>query len=262
MKKARLGIRRVAAYFSAVYLALFLLFYLPNYAFSANIVWLEYVRHFITELSSYTLPVIGASAVFNFCARFSKKSVLYSLILALTHAVYLLPYYYLYMLAYGFDSIEAVGLSFIINLMSVAVNTAHVALFALVIELTVRHRLTVDLRSTLPPLKRDDRLTSAQLEEIRSAITLERTGKNPFSTSSPLNQGILTVTLLQFALTVILELYDTVSYLIEYSGSYRIGEIIFITASYFFIILLLPLTQFIAVKLSPLTEDNEENFPE
>ena len=85
---------------------------------------------------------------------------------------------------------------------------------------------------------------------------LERSDKNPFYTAAPFNHGVLIISLLQFAITVALELYDTVSYLIKYAGSYRIGEIIFITASYLFIILLLPLTQLAAVKLSPLTEDN------
>ena len=165
-----------------------------------NIVWLEYLRHFVTELSSFVLPVFGATCVFNLVGRFSKKTLLYSLILSLTHAVYLLPYYYLYMLAYGFDSIEAVGLSILVNLLSIAVNTAHVIIFALIIELVIAHRLTVDFRSTLPPLRRTDKLTAAQREEIRRAAVLERSDKNPLSTAAPFNHGVLIISLLQFAI--------------------------------------------------------------
>jgi len=256
--KKRITVGRLSLCYLVTYFLLFLLFYIPNYAFLTTDVTVDYIRHFLTELANFLLPVYAAVTVLNVAGGRLRPSLLCSLRLAATHAIYLLPYYYLYMLAYGFDSIEAISISLLITLLGVAANTLHILLFSYAILYTMRYRLIKDFRMGMPTERQKDKLTVDQSRRLSEMALSERTSKNPYDLGVTKNLGIFVAVMLQLMISLGFELYDTVSFLLSYAGSYRISEIIFITLSYTFILATMLITQYVAVRLSPLTEPDDE----
>ena len=251
MKKT-LTPRVTAAIVGGLYLVSFLAFYIPNYAIGKSADWWEYIRYFLGELVGFISPALVGLAVFVFHrAALTWRSYLGALLLSAPRAVYTLPYYYLMALAYGFDSLEGVAISIPVSLLYLLFDSLIAFLYCLIIRFTVYRMRLSELMAALPPLKQKEKPEPTVKNEAMAGVADAVAGENPYDTASPVNRGILITLMIQLAVSVIRELTNTVSYLIDYAGSYRLGEIIYITISYVFILLSLLISQLVLVKLYP-----------
>ena len=231
---------------------LLLAFYIPHYVIEQSADWWEYTRHFLGEIFSFIFPVICGATIYADCSGvISKRTFATALILSASYAANTLPYYYLMALGYSFDSLEAVVISLIVTVGFILLAALQSLVFAFIIGFLVRRAAKAEIVATLPPLRRNDTPDQAMNAEISAKARDMTVGASPYDFSVPMNFAIFVTVMAELVLKTVLELWDTVGYLIEYAGSYRISEIIFITASYVVILLTMLLTQFITVKLFP-----------
>ena len=121
-----------------------------------------------------------------------------------------IPYNYLYYISYGYDSVEALLLALLYSALIIALS----ALFTLglsALALRALHKRGGDCIDFC-------------------------TRTNPFAPKTPSGASVFIICSVCFALTLLLEIYDTAYYLIEYSGRYALDEIIYITLRFIFII--------------------------
>jgi hypothetical protein len=69
---------------------------------------------------------------------------------------------------------------------------------------------------------------------------------SPFAFDTPVSRGLLAPCLLMFVYTLVIEIIDTVTFIIDYYDSLRIDEIIYISAKYVFILILFFLSMVVA----------------
>ena len=133
-----------------------------------------------------------------------------AIILSLPSLVYNLLYNYLLYISYGFDSVEAIILALLYSLMLVLIS-ALLTLTVSYIALRVLHKRGADLYSFT-------------------------TKSNPFAVKTASGASVLIICSASFILAFVSELIDTVSYLIEYVGRYRLDEIGLISMRFLFIL--------------------------
>lgn len=235
------------------YLLIFLIFYLPNYVFELpeSYVGTYLVAREIAErIIAFIIPTTAAATVFSAetCERIGKK-MLRVLSLASCAAVYYLPYYYLYMLTFGFDSIESVCLSALMTVGDVVLRGAEILLFIMLADFfACRAARRADMDGMLSDRK------AARVSVYENMVGAY------FDLSHPATVGILAIAIARLTVSVIAELFDTVSYLIEDAGMYGAGEIIYIMLTYIGLLCMMVLCHLICVRIKnsihKTTEDN------
>ena len=76
-----------------------------------------------------------------------------------------------------------------------------------------------------------------KIKETPDEEILAQSGTGIFDFSNPFPLGIFAAAFTNFCLNLIREAIDTVQYLVDYAGYYRVDEIIYITACYIFLLL-------------------------
>ena len=159
------------AIFAGVNLLVFLTFFVPNYVFEESTEIIEYARIFLTKFAEFALPTIAASILFKLYSNSEIKSIIKgAVIFALPRIIYLLPYYYLYHIAFGYDSIESISLSALVTVFGVSVNALLIlALFFLARALATK-AATKPIIEKLPPKVQKNLTKETKTEVSREAV--------------------------------------------------------------------------------------------
>lgn len=225
--------------FAAASFILFILFYVIRYLPTQNILpWyepLEYIRGFIAEFTEFILPLACAVAAFSLSRSRRIPLLLYTLLFSAARFFYLFLYYYLYWTAYGNDWIESSLLSLAVSLAGIAVFAIRALLLSVIIYLIASLTLAAREVERLLPKVRE----SLSGKEKRSMLFAcgkaipEHLGEGGiFDLLAPVSRGIFVAVSIEFIYGLVLEIIDSVNYLIEYAGGYAVGEIIYMTVSY------------------------------
>ncbi len=249
--------------FCAANLAAFLIFFIPNYVIEGDIGWFEYVRLFLNKFTEFALPPIAACLLMKIYFDNGVKSALIGAIFfALTRIIYLLPYYYLYHIAYGYDSIESISLSALVTVFGAALMWAHIAVLLLIIRMVAIRSTAKSLASDLPPAVQKSMTVDLKKKlnlQAEKVLCTDVHFTNAFDFSMPLTLGIFVATFGEFIINFMREAVDTVMYLVNYAGYYRLGEIIYITGSFVFLVIELLAVHIISYHLFKKIVSNEEN---
>ena len=226
--------------FCAVNLFSFLIFFIPNYVIEADIGWFEYVRLFLNKFLEFALPPIAAVLLLKvYFAGGIKGALISAIFFSLPRIIYLLPYYYLYHIAYGYDSIESICLSALVTVFGIALMWAHIALLFSLIRMMAIRSTAKSLATDLPPAIQKTMTVDLKKklnQQAEKALSTDINFTGAFDFSIPLTLGIFASSFGEFIINFMREAVDTVTYLINYAGYYRLGEIIYITASFIFLI--------------------------
>ena len=209
--------KRCALYLVALSFISFLIFYLPNIYFGDYDTAL-YISYFAKELINFALPVIAAVAITLAALDNTKKRALvYALCFAAVPVPYTLPYYYYEFVTDYYNSIEAIILALLMSVLVALAFTAEVFIYHLIMKATIKKGgATTDIR------------------------------RAPHDLDAPATLGVFFAVLLKYVYETAFELYDVICYFIDYSGSYRIGEIIYIVVTFVLMILFAVATHFVA----------------
>ena len=245
-KELKRSLTRTFLIYLALYFALFLLFYIPNYLIEdyAYIVGnFEYVRHFFAMLLEFLLGASGAVVLFSVLIRHggvtTSRAIWGAATVASARVIYSLPYYYLYFLSLGYDSIDGIPLYTLSALIAVILEWVKtLGLFAAV-YFVARRGVMGELIKTLPvshrkkPTEKERRAlhTAADLALSERLVT-----KNPVNLDIPVTLGVFLASAGQFILSLVLEIKNAADYLTEYAGNYRTDEIVYMTVSFIFLV--------------------------
>lgn len=202
--------------FGAAEIVTFVLFYLNSFIIEYNrfTEGIEYVRFFADDLIHFLIPALsGAIALIGFEYGGARSTLVGCIPLALTRLIYTLPYYYLYHVYMGFDSIEALLASLVISVLIAVITYLWVLLLAFVSRLCLK-RMCV-------------RVGILPTEALGADALLDM--------SSPAVASIAAIAFIGFTAELIEEIINTVNYLIEYADSYRMSEIVYIVICFVFL---------------------------
>ncbi len=242
---------------SIAYILLFAAFYVTDYLTSVMIVEigdaLYYIIHALTSILEYCLPLLSAVTVLVISLEKLGRAAVSSLLLALPRFFYLLPYYYLYEIAYGNDSFESLGLSMLISAGLIALLWGHIFLLYSVMRYFILRGISRSLGEELPPMrKRAEGERKELLLRAKDNFGEALGVRSVLDLSVPVISGIFAAAFLDFLFALIVECINAASYLIEYAGSYTPEEIGLMTASFLFILLRLILAHIFAVLIKKL----------
>ena len=226
--------------FTAINLIAFLIFFIPNYVLTIDIGELEYVRIALTKLIEFSLPPIAAVLLYvgGSCDGW-KCAIARAATLAATRAVYLIPYYYLYHIANLYDSYESIGLSLLVSIFGTALLFGQIILLYEMLRIAARKVIKRTLIDDLPPMYKNEMPKDIKdMLDRKAEESLREIPEKPgvFDFSAPVTVGIFAAVFTQFIISLIFELINTIDYLITFAGYYRLDEIIYITASFLYIL--------------------------
>ncbi len=240
------SIKRCFFTYLSLYFVLFLIFYIPNYViedYAYTVGNFEYVRHFLSLLLEFILGASGAVVLFVVLMRTGGVTTGHVLTGAATIAaaklIYSLPYYYLYFLSLGYDSVDGIPLYTLSALFAVMLEFAKLILFLSLVYFTSRRHIMKELKLTLPaayrkkPSEKERRALHAAAD-VRLSDELTVGGVLNFD--APVTLGIFLSSVGQFAYALSAEIKNAADYLTEFAGNYRTDEIIYMTACFVFVI--------------------------
>ena len=219
---------------------LLLLFYIPVYILGVeSSTWYDgwyYSSRIITSFVEFLMPVPFAVILF-FKAREERFWQLAhkALYFALPKIAYILPYYYLYSLSYGYDSLEGLLISLGVTAVSVVIADLHILLLYFVIGFTARRIAAAKMRATLPHSYEKKPLYAIEAEfgrEIEHDLDECIDKRGVFDIQLPFVGAIFAASLVEFTYSLLSEIATTVSYLLECAGDYRLDEIIYIVVCF------------------------------
>jgi hypothetical protein len=147
---------------------------------------------------------------------------------ALPVLIYTVPYYYLYALAYGYDSIEGLVAGLLVGATQLALLYGVIlAGFALLKWSAVRSAERVAIIN-VPELRRKNMTHEIRREferDVHSSMLSAIEDERIFSTRSVIVNSTFIAALARFGYGLAEELYTTISYLVDYVGTYRADEL-------------------------------------
>ena len=212
-------IKRSVFIFVIAYTAALLLFYFA-YLLDGEGIKIEiydYVRSFYTEAIRFIMPMLAGAVLIASHEKHGRAYALkHGIFLSLPTAIFSLPYYYLYYFYMTFDSLDALLYDLINTVFDCAVfyGQAVAALFLI-------------RWLTLVFARRSGRSDFSELVLENAKLDLY----------TPVTLAVFTVSAIKFVILLLLELVNTINYLIEYSGTYRDDEITYIVFYYVFLII-------------------------
>ena len=218
------------------------------YLFASDVIGelFEYVSYYLSKsIELLAPPVISAIAYLILRNEGKGSAILFTLAVASARVFYSLPYYYIiFIYNYGYDSIESILLSFLATILVILVT-----MLGVLISIGVYHLVLQVI------CKHTEKDFSKEL-----ARPIEKTKAVDFLTRG--NLPVLVFALSRFTFSLVLELVDTVLYLIEYRGDYLPVEIITILANYVHLFILLVVSYLIASLIkNKLIKDNDSEQP-
>ena len=190
----------------------------------------EYVSYYLSKSLEFLAPPVIAAVAYLILGTGGKRGAIYfTLTVASARVFYSLPYYYIiFIYNYGYDSVESILLSFLATALVILVTSLgaliSIGAYYLVVKIIC---------------KRTGDNPTSELER-----PVEKTHVLDFLAGG--NLPVLVFALMRFIFSLTLELIDTVSYLIEYSGDYLPWEIVTILANYVLLFILLVASYLIA----------------
>ena len=182
-------------------------------AFAALYDTLEYIRYALHDLLFFLLNTVSALLLVPLLLSAPAYKIYpTALLLSASLLFYNIPYYYIYHIAYGYDSIESITIS--------------VGFSAVVSLLSALYTLALAFISKRIFLRRSEPLA---YPEPASYLSL----------ADSTSLSVFSIALIHFSVSFIKELVEAVTFFIEYADSYRIGELIYILGRFVFILLLL-----------------------
>lgn len=205
--------------FAIIFGVAFVLFYaqyLVATALRTAPVWLVYANYFYNEAVKFVFPTAVAALMIAARRLYSMKyAFARSWVLLLPMLIYTLPSYYTQYFAMTLDTLEAVAFSLINALFDLLIFYAQaVVTYFLVIWFTRLHAR---------------RTRGADISDLIDS-------HDPFNLSNSLSFAFFTVVALRFLVLLVLEVIETMSFLINFSNSYTIDEVIYIILSYVFLL--------------------------
>ncbi len=209
-----------ASALALVYLISFLLYYLSSYVFIS--VTLSFIYTYFTEITAALTPPIAAMLMFLF---YSEKGISAALIFGAVYSSLSIIYRFpLSMFGYAYDGYEISEVILI-------------SLTDTIIRLVFRFALYMLMFAVV--------LFSVRIFSSKKSNSISDAMKStePFELSAPLAKGVFFCGAIIFIYKLIIEIIDTVKFLINYSESFTAGEILFIAFRYIFLLALLLITQ-------------------
>ena len=199
------------------FIAFFVAYYLYD-THGLSITALEYARSYYVKALYFVMPLlIGAAMIFT-TDRFGVKAGLIkcaSLPTALLF--YTLPYYYIYYVFVTLDSLDALLFAILGSLLDCLVFYLEGALLCFIATYAAK------------------RISQGRSRAF--AIT-----SDPFDFSSTFTVAVFIGVSFKAFITLIFMVVDTVGYLVEYSGTYRVSEITAMVLDYLFLLVMLVLS--------------------
>lgn len=218
----------------------FLLYYISTYV-TENAA-MVYISSYFSEITYILLPLVTAALIIIPYAKHGiGRALLCAIPFSLTEILYLFPYRAFELAYSGYEITETLLFSFVITLITAILNYIKTALLLFIIIFLTR----IFAKSQ-----------GSKKYSLESALA----DKDPFDFSKPLTRGIFGASLTVFAFTTVSEIIDTVSFLLNYSGTYRAGEVIYMLFRYIFILAMLIISHAAAhYAKRKATEKNAEN---
>ena len=222
---------RLAFILSAAYLVLFLSYYIAFLIYETDSPAVAYVIYALELSLRFITPVVVAAYLLPYTSKIRfYRAIMHALPLALPSLIYNIPYYYLYVSAYGNDWADALIIAIPVCLLEMLLFVLLVALFLFVARLFALAPLKKAITSALPPVKRET-LTRAEEEKIKDTANLAlgetMAKRGVFDLSIPYVKGIFAAAFVQFIIYIILEVYEIIRHLAAY-GSFRTDELTYV----------------------------------
>ena len=236
MKKVSI-FRGVALGFVGIF-SLAFIFYCINLNLWLNdrsIAVLTSIESYLVTILYFAIPAaVGGAILSAVKARGIKAGLLHTLPLPLPLLIYAVPYYYIYSLLYlTQDSGRALLYALLIGLLECVVFYLEGVVFFLVSGAIAKRR--------------------APREDIKLSAS---------DFSNPLTVGVFAAISFKAAIMMTLTLIDTISYLVEYRGTYLIGEIVAIILDFALIIIELLIAHYLLFLVARRVARNFEKASE
>ena len=203
----------------------------------------EYVSYYLSKTVEFLAPPIIAAIAYTVMRESGKGSMIgFAFSTASARLFYSIPYYYIiFIYNYGYDSIESITLSLLASVLVILVTVLGVIISLSVCRLLMQKRC-----------KREE----VGLDEL---IGKTRCKTEAFDFLSLGNMPVLVFALLRFAFSFVGELFDTVTFFIEYRADYQPKEIITILANFTLLFVLLVAAYLLSATIKNLLlEDSEK----
>ena len=170
----------------------------------------EYVSYYISKSVEFLAPPVIATFALFVLIEFGRASfVKFTLALSSARALYSIPYYYIiFIYNYGYDSVEAIIISLVATVLVILLT-----FIGVLISLLIYRAL----------MKRYCKKTDTSPEVFLPSLLTKSSCKDFLS---PNNVPLITFALVRFSFSFIMELFDTVTFFIEYRSDYMPKEII------------------------------------
>lgn len=206
--------------FSLANIAVFALYYIFSYVVTAPNDLVVYLIHFVTNAASLLIPLSAVAVLLVKRTYVSRSSLLISAIpFALCKILYLVPYYYMFFIYSGYDSVESLAMGAIWSIPEMLVQYL----------LTVLAVLGMRKISEFIGKRSGNNASPESLLAERGVLNLD----------NPTTFSILCISICTFVYLLVVEIINAISYFIEYAGSYRIDEILYIAVSFIYDVLML-----------------------
>lgn len=233
---------RLCAVLTAANFALLMLYYVPYYIVETQNLTegLVYFFTYAEEIFGWVINTAAAAVIFIYTLTRGIKSTVISIsLLSLTRLIYALPYYYLIALDFGFDSLEGLCISLLVSALDVIVSGLHI--FVLVF-----------IGGFAAAAFKAKSLKRRELTAVKDTLADGLLPTAPFALSEPATVGVFALCFIEFTYKLALEIYNAVTYIIDYTENYRSAEIIYMVFRFIFVLLMLLLTHYISCKIKNL----------
>ena len=267
-ERIKLGIKELALIFSATNLVLFLMYFVPYYVvedFEFSLPY-EYFRLYTDEILRWILPVAAAAFLVLRCAtRGIKNTLLNATLISLPNLVYTLPYYYLLGIERGGDTPSSLVMSLLVSVGYTAIFILHILALFFIIKRSVIFFSAKELAKDLPQ-KYLSNLTNEMrcncIAQAKDMLPEKLKEGKALDLSHPVSLAFFFASLFEFAIYFTTEVFNAASYLINYAGGYKSGEIAYMIFRFVFVLAMLFLSLAISHIVKQHTEGIEEDISE
>lgn len=235
--------RKLAVILScSLYAFIYLIFHIPNYVFdpddwvgTSKDVYLI-LRPAIEKIVYYLVPSVIATVIFVTESRV-LKALRDSLKLSAPVLLYSLPYVYLYGISEGYDTPESIGISLAISAIGLIIQGLHVFLLYMLARVLTANKELRAIRASLPQRKavcREERksLWKEALAAARNGLKAEK----PLSLEGSGGLGVFAIVFAELCVRLLLELIQTVLFLVTAEGGISTAELLTVLFTYVFLL--------------------------
>ena len=217
--------KRMAGYLFAllavVQAASFFIYYQATENIDAK--WAVFPAYWLRSIADAAVPVLIAAAMLLLLRAGHKRLWLFPILPVLSLSLYYLPDHYLYYLSDGLTTLEAIGSALVVMALECTLIYLLVLLLFFIAK-TVFHRLT----KAKEPIKENEDYPI-------------------FDLNDPFIKSVFFIPFVYFYLQIVMEIVDTVIFIVSGSGNYTLEEILTIVFSFLMHFAVLLLTHIFAV---------------